>query len=447
MNGPRLNPARAPNSLTPRIESMNPCTHFRPPDTVTHDPHRHGQAWTRADDDGHPRTPATRRAARQHTPRRRLQLLFGCWLIGSFATLFACRQQESATLVVSGRVETDRSHIGSKVGGRVEKVNVDEGDEVKAGDVVIVLDRSELEAELAAAKASAAQAKAQLDLLIAGARKEDIARAEATVAARKAELALRKEGFRSEEIREAEARRESAQSNLELAQKEYDRAKTLLGSRTINQQEFDLRDAALQTARAALEQAAERLRVYQTGSRPEEIAAAEAQLAVAQADLERLRNGARPEELDAARAALAAAQATAQRVQTQLDETEVRAPEDSVVETLDLHPGDLVKPGQTLAILNTKNRAYVRCFVPELRLGDVAPGRAVSVSVDAYPGEVFPGVIRHVNADAEFTPRNVQTTEKRAELVFEMKVDITKNGDRLRPGMYADVTVPRSAAK
>ena len=117
--------------------------------------------------------------------------------------------------------------------------------QLKAGDVVIVLDRSELEAELAGATASAARTKAQLDLLLAGARKEDIAKAEATVAARKAELALRKEGFRSEEIREAKAQRESAQSNLDLAQKDYERAKTLLESRTINQQEFDRRDTAL----------------------------------------------------------------------------------------------------------------------------------------------------------------------------------------------------------
>jgi len=328
----------------------------------------------------------------------------------------------------------------------VVKVNVDEGDRVTSGDVVVVLDRAELEAELGRANASAAQSQAQLDLLLAGTRKEDIARAAAEVEARRAELALRKEGFRAEEIREAHARRESARSTLDLAQKDLERAKQLFASGTIERQELDRRQTAFDTAQADLKRAEEQVALLESGSRPQEIALAEAQLAAAEAALERARNGPRQEDITAARAALDAANAEIDRIETRLDETVIRAPLDSLVETLDLEPGDLVKAGQTLAVLNIDGRLYVRCYVPERRLGDVAPGKTVSVVVDAYPGETFPGIVRSVNADAEFTPRNVQTNEKRAELVFEMKVDITENSDQLRPGMYADVTVPRSAA-
>jgi HlyD family secretion protein len=119
------------------------------------------------------------------------------------------------------------------------------------------------------------------------------------------------------------------------------------------------------------------------------------------------------------------------------------------VETLDLQPGDLVRAGQSVATLLLERRPWVRCYVPENRLGLVRPGLAVTVTVDSFPGETFAGVVRKVSAQAEFTPRNVQTTEKRAELVFEMKVDIAGAegvAERLRAGMYADVHIAAGAA-
>jgi HlyD family secretion protein len=123
---------------------------------------------------------------------------------------------------------------------------------------------------------------------------------------------------------------------------------------------------------------------------------------------------------------------------------QIRAPAAAMVETLELYPGDLVRPGQGVATLLFLRAPWIRCYVPQNQLGQVAAGMAVGVSVDSFPGEAFPGVIRWISAEAEFTPRNVQTYEKRAELMFEMKVDITDQSERLRPGMYADVRVAGS---
>ena len=168
---------------------------------------------------------------------------------------------------------------------------------------------------------------------------------------------------------------------------------------------------------------------------------AKARLAEAASDLDRLRNGPRPEEIAAQQAAVEAAKANIARLQSQLEETTILSPSEAVVETLDLELGDLVQAGETIAVLNLMNRPWVRCYVPENRLGLAKVGTQVSVSVDSYPDVAFSGQIRRLSSDAEFTPRNVQTTEKRSELVFEMKVDILENGDRLRAGMYADVHV------
>lgn len=346
-------------------------------------------------------------------------------------------------LVVSGRVEVDDVHIGSKIGGRVALVEFDEGDTVEAGAPVVTLEDQELTAQLEEARASASQAQSELDLLLAGSRQEEIDRQAAVVQAREAELDLRRSGFREEEVREAEAQLASAKSDLGYASSEYKRTAALFEKGAVDRREFDNRKTALDTAIARVEIAQQRLNLFRSGSRPEEIAMAEAQLAESRAQLDQLKNGARPEEIAAQRAAVEAAKANIARLESQLAETRILAPVDSMVETLDLEPGDLVQAGETIAVLNLRNNPWVRCYVPENRLGWVKPGDSVEVGVDSFQDRRFPAQIRRVNSEAEFTPRNVQTTEKRSELVFEMKVDILEGGEDLRAGMYADVHIGR----
>lgn len=369
------------------------------------------------------------------------------WIAGLIACslvcgLCGCASDKPAALVVSGRVEVDDIHVGSKIGGRVARVHVDEGDTAPAGCAIVELEAYELEAQLAQAVAGTSQAQAQLSLLKAGTRKEELDRASAVVAAREAELELRRKGFREEEVREAEASLASAASSLDLAKKEYERSATLVKTNAIDRSEFDRRRSEMETAQAKYEVARQRQALVKSGSRPEEITMAEAQLKQAKADLERLRNGPRPEEIAAQQAAVEAAAANLLQVRTQLEETRIISPVDSVVETLDLEPGDLVQPGQTVAVLNLRKNAWVRCYVPENRLSQVRIGSEVGITVDSLPARELKGRVRRLNSEAEFTPRNVQTTEKRAELVFEMKVDVLDSTDSLRAGMYADVHVP-----
>jgi multidrug resistance efflux pump len=363
------------------------------------------------------------------------------FLWGIFLAFLIGCQNDSGNLVVSGRVEVDDVHVGSKIGGRVSKVNFEEGDSVDFGAMVVSLEDEEILAEIEQAKASLAEQSARLDLLLAGTRAEDIRRAEAVVAARAAELELRRKGFREEEVRQADAELEFARSDLALASAEFKRTTALFKQQAVDRREIDNKRAALETAQAKMEIARQRQSLYHTGSRPEEIAMAEAQLAEAESDLERLQNGPRPEEIAAQRASVEAAKANIVRLETQFEETRIKAPCDAVVENLDLEPGDLVKAGETVAVLNLKNSPWVRCYIPEDRLGQVKVGDEVALTVDSFPDDEFPGKVRRIGSEAEFTPRNVQTTEKRSELVFEMKVDVVEGGERLRAGMYADVHI------
>lgn len=368
-----------------------------------------------------------------------------CWIAPLAALVVAlgagCGEKNPA-IRVSGRVELDAVRVGSKLGGRVAKVWVREGDAVEAGQVLVALERDELEAELRQARAALREVDARLALVKAGARAEDVARAKAALAEREAALRLSEEGARREVVQAAEAEVQAARTARELARKERDRARQLQARGVIQEGALDAKKAAFDTAVAALEGAEQRWKALRDGSRPLEVTMAKARVANARAALQRLQNGARPEELRAQAAAVEAARARLQQIETRARETEVRAPKAALVETLDLEPGDILRPGQVAAILTLPAEPWVRCYVPEGRLAEVSVGQVVSVELDGRAGPPLEGRVRRIARRAQFTPRNVQTQDKRAELVFEVEVALQGPAPIwLHAGVYADVTL------
>lgn len=352
-------------------------------------------------------------------------------------TLAGCRK--NGEVVASGRVEQDTMRLGSKVGGRIATVHAQEGQRVAAGTLLIELEAGELQAQLAQARAAEAQAAAQLALLLAGTRAEDIAEAESRVAQQRAQLEMRRRGFRDEEIREAQAQRARAEADHDLALREAERGEELYAAKSISDQERDRRRATRDATKAALDAAREREALYKSGTRAEEIAIAQAQLSQAEAALQRLRNGARTEEIAAQRAAHEAARANVARLEELVAELRIVSPVEGIVQTLDHQPGDLLTPNAIAVSVQRAGAPWVRCYLPQARLPLAAPGAAVTVRIDGFAGRSFAGKVRRVNAEAEFTPRNVQTNDKRAELVFDVKVDLTDAPPEVRPGMFADV--------
>ena len=124
----------------------------------------------------------------------------------------------------------------------------------------------------------------------------------------------------------------------------------------------------------------------------------------------------------------------------QIDELVVRAPLASVVEAVDLRPGDLIAPNAPVVALSDPSELWVRAYLPENHL-DVQLGRKVSVRVDSFPERRFAAHIAFISRSAEFTPANVQTPEERVKQVFRIKVVLDEGLDVLRAGMSADVYV------
>ncbi|MGH7830842.1 MAG: HlyD family secretion protein, partial [Candidatus Binatia bacterium] len=296
--------------------------------------------------------------------------------------------------VVSGTIEADDIHVGSKVGGRVLKVVAREGQSVKAGDILVLLEPDELNASLAEAQASLRQAEAKLAELKAGYRTEEIEQAEANVKQHREELGRLLAGPRRQEVDQARAEWLATKAQHENAERFSQRMKELADRQLVASQEYDDARAKAEEAEQRMRSARERYELLLAGTRKEEIAQAGHRLEEAEAKLRQLRSGHRKEEIAQSRAGVEMARARVEILKTQLSETVIKSPVDAVVEVLDLEPGDLVAAGRPMATLIRADSLWVRAFVPEDKLGRVEPGVKVTIRVDSFPGRNFSGVVR-----------------------------------------------------
>ena len=333
--------------------------------------------------------------------------------------------RHDSSLQGSGTVEARNIRVGSKVGGRIDKVLVREGDKVQAGQVLITFDDKELQAALQQSQASAERARR-------GYRPEEIAEARAAAEAAKAEYEQRRNGYRREDIAAAQADLDRAKADEGRTHLDFQRYDALAQKDLVSKQQRDTAEANWKMALAQQQNARHKLDELQRGYRPEEIAAAEARYKQAVATMEKLERGNRREDVALAKAAYSYDEA-------RYRERQVVAPAAATVEVLDVRPGDLIAPNIPVATLLERDQIYVRIYIPETEMGRVQIGQKAEVRVDSFPKMVFEGTVEQINQQAEFLPRNVQTREERVHQVFGVKVRIDDPSGRVRAGMAADV--------
>lgn len=333
--------------------------------------------------------------------------------------------RRDSSLQGSGTVEARDIRVGSKVGGRIEKVLVREGDTVQAGQVLITFDDKELQAALDQSRAAAEKARR-------GYRPEEIAEARAAMEEAKAEYEQRTNGYRREDIAAAQADLDRAKADAARAQLDFERYDALAKKDLVSKQQRDTAEATFRMTAAAQQNAQHKLDELHHGYRPEEIASAEARYNQTQATLEKFTRGNRREDVELAKASFSYDEA-------RFREREVVAPSAATVEVLDVRPGDLIAPNTPVATLLERDQIYVRIYIPETEIGHVQLGQKAEVRVDSFPKTTFDGAIEQINQQAEFLPRNVQTREERVHQVFGVKVRIDDPSNRIRAGMAADV--------
>jgi membrane fusion protein YbhG len=347
------------------------------------------------------------------------------------------------SLLLSGTIEADEIHIGSKVGGRIAEVLVSEGQEIKQGQPIIRFDRYDLDARHADAVAAVAQADANLQKTQRWSRPEEVAAAKAQAEAAWMSYEEARNGPRKQEIDAARAELKAAEADYEVSKITLARASTLASNGVLSQQEYDNAKASYDRAGARRDSARQSLDLLLAGTRREEIDRANRLFKQAEANRQLVERGARKEDIDAAKAQLERARAALQQIEVQLGELEVKAPADAFIEVLQVRPGELINPNSPVATLVEIDRLWVRVYVPEPEKGHVQLGEEVSVTVDSFPNERFHGRIEEISSRGEFTPRNVQTRDERAHQVFGLRVRLDNSTRRLSAGMAADVRIQR----
>jgi multidrug resistance efflux pump len=347
-------------------------------------------------------------------------------------------QWKREPLKVSGFIEAHEVRVGSRVGGRVHRVAVSEGQRVSVGDLLIELEPFDLLERRAEAAARLAQQKDEHERLQAGFRSEEIAQAKARRDQLAAHLEELKVGPRIQEIAAAKAEVALAEAELDLATQRHGRTENLFGRKVATREDMDEATANLRTARAAVQVRKEALALLEAGTRPEQITQATAQLEEADEAWKLTQHGYRKEDIAAAEAAVQAAEAALEAVDRQIEELKVVSPVAGVVEAVELRPGDLVAANAPMISVMDTGELWVRAYVPENHL-DLQIDQEVMITVDSFPDRRFAGRITFIARQAEFTPGNVQTPEERSKQVFRVKVDVTEGRDVLRPGMAADV--------
>ena len=343
----------------------------------------------------------------------------------------------------AGTVEARTIEVGSRAGGRVKEVLVREGDRVKDGQSLLVLEVGDLEAQRLMAQAALDQAQAQLDKLTAGARPEEIEAARARASTATAQLEQTRTGTRQEQIAAAAARLQASQAAVEKAQLDAQRLHQLAGSGAASRAEVDNADLALRSAQAQRDATQQQLSELKNGARREELEQAQGREREARASYRLVASGSRTEDIKAAAANVDAARGRLDQVNILIGELTVRAPRASRVEALTLRPGDILAPNAPAATLLEDDQLYVRIYVPETLIGKVKLGQAVPVAVDSFPDKRFGGVVEHINSVGEYSPRNLQTADERADQVFATRVGLREGRDELRAGMAAFIRVPR----
>jgi HlyD family secretion protein len=334
-------------------------------------------------------------------------------------------RRNDPTLQGSGTVEARYIRVGSKIGGRIDKVLVREGDSVKAGQVLVTFDDKELQAALGQSRATFEKART-------GSRLEDIAQARAATAEAKAEYEQRKNGYRIEDIGAARSDLDRANAEEVRTHNDFERYDALAKKDLVSRQQRDAAEAAWKVAAAQQKNAQQKLAQLQRGYRVEEITSAEARYRAALATQEKSERGSRIEDIDLAKAAYNYDQARAR-------EAQVVSPADATVEVLDVRPGDLISPNTPIGTLLERDQVYIRIYIPETEIGHVRLGQQAEVRVDSFPNTVFNGVVEQINQQAEFLPRNVQTRSERVHEVIGVKVRVNDTTGGVRSGMAADV--------
>ena len=362
------------------------------------------------------------------------------------------RRGDGRSIRVSGNIELTEVNISFKIPGKLIERHVDEGERVTAGMLLARLDKDQLVGQreravgaVASADSQQAQQTTAIDFQ-AATLEGQIQQRSAEVQAAAARLAALVAGSRVQEKDQARAAVDRAQTEYDRATNDWKRAQTLIKNEDISAADFDQYRTRYETAEAQLKTAKEQLGMVLEGPRKEDIDASRAQLATAQAvvrvaEAQRLELKRQRQQLVQRAADVGQRKADLSVVQTQLDDTEAFSPIGGVVLVKSAEVGEVIAAGTAVLTVGDIDHPWVRAYIGESDKGRVKLGDKVNVTTDSYPGKIYPGRVSFISSEAEFTPKQIQTAEERAKLVYRVKIAVDNPKGELNSNMPADAEI------
>jgi HlyD family secretion protein len=300
-----------------------------------------------------------------------------------------CANKEDNSISASGTIETTEVNIVAKSPGQLLSLRVDEGTIVHAGDTIGVTDTTNYVLNYDQALAASGQTEAQ--------------------------LLLQEHGSRSEDIEQGAEQIKQAQANYQNAKEDAQRLKDLLGGGAATQKQYD--DAATKSE------------------------SAQATFNAANEAYQKLKSGARAEDIAAAKARFEQTKAQANQILQSIHDCTVISPVDGTVTHKVLNQGEMAGMNATIVTVSVLDPVKLTIYITDKDLGKVKIGQKAEVKIDTYKDKTFSGTVIYISPQAEFTPKNVQTTEDREKLVFAVKIEVANKDGALKPGMPADAVL------
>ncbi|MDK2080639.1 HlyD family efflux transporter periplasmic adaptor subunit [Aliarcobacter butzleri] len=296
-------------------------------------------------------------------------------------------------LIFYGNIDTRTVNVGFRFLGKIENITKDEGEIVKKDEILVKLDTASLEKSL-----------------------EEL---NEKIFASKLELSKLQTGYRQEEILEAKAAMEEAIENLNKTKDTYNRQTNLFKTKSTSEENFTISQLNYKQALATLDKA--------------------------KALYELRKNGYRDEDIKIQESNLKSLEIQAEKLKIDLNDSVIKAPVDGVILTRFKEIGAITNAGESILEIAKTDEFWVRAYIDEKNLGNIRPGLKMSIQTDSR-SENYEGVIGFISPVAEFTPKNIETQELRADLVYSFRVIVKNPDDKIRQGMPVTLKIVQNNA-
>ncbi|HKR14036.1 MAG TPA: HlyD family efflux transporter periplasmic adaptor subunit [Pyrinomonadaceae bacterium] len=340
---------------------------------------------------------------------------------------------------LSGRIEGDDAAVSAKVAGRIREINVREGDQVKAGQLIAVIDDEQVKAREEQEQSLVQQAEAR----VASVRQQ--------IAVLSAQLESSNTGVDQARI-DAQGRVSQADADVARAEAQLVKEEAALKQAKYDEERYvklagdgDVPERAGYQARSTAESHAAAVQAAR-----KQVEAARAAKVIAQANLSNVamrssNSTAIRQQIIQAETDVVAAEAEVQKARARLKEVEadrndlqIVAPFDGTVATRTAEPGEVIAAGTPVITLVDLSTVYLRGFIPEGDIGRVRAGQTGRVYLDSAPDKAIEAIVTRIDPEASFTPENTYFRDDRVKQVVGIKLQLKGATGFAKPGMPAD---------